>query len=114
MNLPHPIDIYCENGRLGMRGPLEVVRARRCGGYGTVKGASLLTYRVNTKETTAGLIISSSSTNNQYLQPHQQYYPLGATNSPVHNMPPRPELGHASVPSTPAASLAVSRIASKR
>ncbi len=35
-----------------MRGPLEAVRARRRGGYGTVRGDSLLTYRVNTKETT--------------------------------------------------------------
>ena len=38
MILPRPIDIYCENGRLGMRGPLEAVRARRRGGYGTVRG----------------------------------------------------------------------------
>ena len=55
MNLPRPIDIYCENGRLGMRGPLEAVRARRRGGYGTVRVDSLLTYCVNTKETTACL-----------------------------------------------------------
>ncbi len=32
-------------GRLGMRGPLEAVRARRRGGYGTVRGDSSLTYR---------------------------------------------------------------------
>lgn len=34
-----------------------------------------------------------SASSNQYLPPHQQYYPPSAINSPVHIMPPRPDLG---------------------